>query len=82
MVQAELYQSVLHKLSLIPIDYLQQVDNYLTDIQEGIKNKEKNRNAILQLAGAWSDMSETDFEDYLNIAKDSGNELFNREVEL
>ncbi len=82
MVQAKLYQSVLHKLSTIPSEYLHQINNYLTDIQESVQNKEKNGRATMQLAGSWSDMSDSDFEDYLTIAKDSGTELFNREIDL
>jgi hypothetical protein len=37
------------------------VDNYLAALSEKIDKKEENRNAIMALAGSWSDMDD-DFE--------------------
>ena len=80
--EGNLYQSVLHNLSLIPEEYLAQVNLFLTALKEKGKDKTHNREEILSLAGAWSDMSEADFEEYLQVAKESGKSLFEREVEL
>ncbi len=82
MVKVELYKSVLKKLSQIPIDYLQAVDNFLSSLSMKIEKKQQNRNAILNLAGSWSDLSDEDFEDYRRATKETGEDLFNREVEL
>lgn len=82
MVKVELYKSVLKKLSQIPIDYLQAVDNFLSSLSMKIEKKQQNRNAILALAGSWSDLSDEDFEDYRRATKETGEDLFNREVEL
>lgn len=76
------YQSVLHNLSLIPEEYLAQVDIFLAALKEQIEQKAGNRKEILALAGAWSDMSVEDFDAYLKAAKESGESLFDREVEL
>lgn len=78
--QIELYQSVLGKLSAIPAEYLQQVDDYLAMIQA--KAKVDKAKAIMAFAGAWSDMSEKDFAGYLEETKKVGKELFSRKVEL
>ncbi|MCB0519742.1 MAG: hypothetical protein H6577_16625 [Lewinellaceae bacterium] len=82
MGQVELYQSVLEKLSHIPVEYLQQVDAYLSSLVEKAQKKKGKEKAVKSFAGAWSDMSEEDFQDYLKAAKETGNELFNRQVEL
>ncbi len=82
MIQINLYKSVLKKLSLIPVEYLQQVDNFLSSLTEKITKKEQNRKAILDLAGSWADMSQNDFKDYLRVAKETGEELFKREINL
>jgi len=81
-MEGNLYQSVLHNLSLIPEEYLAQVNTFLSILKEKTEHKAQNRKEILKLAGAWSDMSEKDFEEFLNIAKKSGSSLFDREVEL
>lgn len=82
MTNIEIYRSVLRRLSQLSVDYLQLVDNYLSSLQAKLDKKEENRNAVLALAGSWSDMNDEDFEDYLRVTKETGDELFNREVEL
>ena len=82
MTNIEIYKSVLRRLSQLSVDYLQLVDNYLSSLQTKLDKKEENRNAVLALAGTWPDLSEKDFEDFLRVTKETGDELFNREVEL
>jgi hypothetical protein len=82
MINIETYQSVLRKLSQIPADYLKLVDDFLSSLHQKLEKKDKNRTAILALAGSWSDMSDPEFEDYIRVTKETGDELFNREIEL
>lgn len=85
MNQTTLYQSVLKKLGNIPAEYLPAIDHFLSQINRAAgreKEKEENRKKILALAGSWSDMSEEDFQDYLQRTKEVGDELFNREIDL
>ncbi len=75
-----IYQSILLKLSNIPVVYLQQVDNYFQHFTITVKDKEwkhRNRAKIMAMAGSWNDMSESEFQDYLTAAKNTGKELFN-----
>ena len=37
---------------------------------------------IMSFSGTWSDMSETDFNEYLREAKSSGTEMLDRDVSL
>lgn len=82
MVNIETYKSILQKLSALPTDYLELVDNYLAALSEKVDKKEENRKAILALAGSWSDMEDDEFKDFLRVTKETGEELFNREVDL
>ncbi len=96
MSHIEIYQSVLKKLSTLPIEDLEQVDSFLNQLSHerpmeeenkslDLKSKEEietNRKATLEFAGAWSDFSDEDFESYLKHTKETGNELFNREIDL
>jgi Uma2 family endonuclease len=56
-------------LSLISPDNLQQVDIYLQNLTKKIQQKEQRRARILSLAGGWNDMTESEFQDFLSIAK-------------
>ena len=66
MIQSErIYQSILSQLSLVPVDSLQQIDAFLQSITKEMRQKEQTRALILNLAGSWSDMPETDFNDFV-----------------
>jgi len=82
MVERNIYKSVLKKLSSIPIEYLDEVDKFLTTLSKDIDSKEKNRDNILKFAGSWNDMSDNDFEDYRKSIKDTRSNMFNRDIEL
>lgn len=82
MQQAELYQSVLRQLSVLPLEHLRQVEQYIADLNKRSRNKKKNRQAILALAGSWSDLSDKEFEEIRSIAKETGASLFGREIDL
>lgn len=83
MVESEkIYQSILLRLSRIPVDYLQQVDSYLQHFSENIEHKKQNQVEIMSLAGSWSDMSDEDFEDFLEVTKETGREMFSRDIQL
>ena len=85
MTQTALYQSVLKKLGNTPVEFLPKIDRFLSQINRTAnleQEKTENRKKILALAGSWSDMSDEDFQDYLRQAKQTGSELFNREVDL
>lgn len=51
-------------------------------IEEQEKNKAKNRDLIMSMAGAWNDMTDQDFNDYLQETKNVGNDMFSRNIEL
>lgn len=83
MHPTQLYQSVLRQLSLLPIEYLRAVEQFLADLNKKLpKNKEKNRQAILAFAGSWKDLSDEDFEAIRQASKESGHLLFAREIDL
>ena len=55
-MDGNIYKSVLHNLSLIPEEYMAQVNNFLKSLQKRSNSKEQNRKEILDLAGSWEDM--------------------------
>ena len=80
MVQVANYQAVLNKLSTLPAEYIIEVEKFLDLLKA--KSKEnmdaKARTKItMSLAGAWSDMSETEFQSLLEYFKETKKEMFN-----
>ena len=79
---ANLYQLILKKLSSLPEAYLQQVDAFLSTLPPmHPADKERNRQAILALAGSWSELAEEEVAEIRAEGRRSGEELFGREVE-
>ena len=73
MVESEkIYQSILLRLSSIPIDYLDQVDYYLQKFSQNLEQKKQNKVEIMSLAVSWDDMSEQDFDEFLGVLLPSG----------
>ncbi len=70
MSQSELYQSVLKKLSTTPVEYLPEIDKFLSQIIDEIQDKKNNKDKMLALAGSWADMDEKDFQEYLKKARE------------
>ena len=71
------YRSIFLKIGTLPASYLQQLDAYLQVLlQESEREKRANRKSILALAGCWDDMSEDSFNEYLDVAKNTGKEIF------
>jgi putative N-acetylmannosamine-6-phosphate epimerase len=83
MIQTEkIYQSILSQLGHLPTDYLQQIDLYLQNLMKEIQEKEERKAKILALAGAWKDMPEKDFNDFLEHNKQLKNNIFNKDTNL
>ena len=81
-MQLNLYKTVLQKLIALPEEYLPLVNSFLSSLKQKIDQKKNNREEILKFAGAWNDMAEEDFEDYLKEAKNTGSEMFGRDIDL
>lgn len=71
---------LLKELQHLSLHHLAEVSRYVKRLQP--QAKANNRLAILALAGSWASFSEDDFQDFRRVARESGEGLFNREVEL
>ncbi len=80
VAENHLYQSILYNLSRIPKKNLPQINTYLEKLAS--EKKSKNHLKIMQLAGSWSDMSDSDFNEYLSEAKNTSNGMFKSDFEL
>ncbi len=83
MTRADLYQSVLRKLSHLPAAYLEEIDRYLSELSDRIKPEEEKKDVekIMSFAGAWKDMEDQEFEAFMADIQEGRKSLFNRPVE-
>lgn len=70
LLNDNLYQSILKELSHIPYEHLPQVETMLKDIKKEIDTKKSNREEIMAFAGAWEEMTKSDFQSYLGATKE------------
>ncbi|MFZ5516804.1 MAG: hypothetical protein ACOY90_09215 [Candidatus Zhuqueibacterota bacterium] len=62
-------KKLLDEISKIPDDKVPVIFDFLHYFRLGLGMKASSPEKILQLAGSWKDMTEDDFEDFLNDVK-------------
>lgn len=72
------YNAILKEIKDIPIDKLEELYSYIHSLSTKVKKTDTLRKKILSFGGAFSDMSEKDYNDYLKEIQDSRTTLFNR----
>ena len=63
-----IYQSILKRLSELSEEQLKDADNFLRSLHSKL-NAQDNRAKIMELAGSWKDMSDADFDAYMDYIK-------------
>ena len=77
-----IYRSILLGISQLSPIHLKEVNEYIQQLRSKSKiEKQANRDKIVALAGSWSDMSDNDFSEYLDIAKETGKSMF-RDIDI
>ena len=59
-------EKIFDEIAKIPDEKVHEIFDLLHHFRLGLKVKTSNPQKILQLAGSWKDMSEDDFEDFVN----------------
>lgn len=79
MSQFELYQSILLKLGQLPSANLADVDAFLSEITKKKKRRPKvkyHKTNLSEIAGAWRDWDETEFNSFLDSILQIRSEMF------
>ena len=82
MTYIDLYQSVLRKLSLLPTNYLEEVDKYLSDLTNKTVPPKQQVSDIMSFSGSWSDMSTEEFEGLVEELQNIRKDMFQRNIKL
>jgi len=73
---------ILKEMKDVPVNRLEELYQFVHSLTPSTKQTESLRKKILSFGGAFSDMSEKDYSDFLNNTKKSRAKLFDRNIDL
>ncbi|OYU96495.1 MAG: hypothetical protein CFE21_08900 [Bacteroidetes bacterium B1(2017)] len=76
------FNAILKELKDVPVNRLEELYQLVHSMTPAAKQSESMRKKILSFGGAFSDMSEKDYADYLNHIEANRKELFERRIDL
>ena len=74
--------NILKELKNVPLNRLEELYQLIHSLTPKSKPTDTLRKKILSFGGAFSDMSDKDYSDYLNNTKEARTQLFDRNIEL
>ena len=74
--------AILKELRNVPVDRLEDLYSIIHSLQANTKLSDRTSKEILSFAGLFGDMSEKDFNDFLEHTQETRNNSFNRDVTL
>jgi len=74
--------TILKEMKDVPIDRLEELYQFVHSMTPSTKKTENLRKKILSFGGAFSDMSNEDYLDFLNQTKNARTKLFDRSINL
>lgn len=80
MKEDNIYQKILDELAKMPKKRLSKVYDFIR--YESVESEKPKKESILQFAGAWKDISDSEFEDILDLIQVDRKEMFERNIEL
>ena len=74
--------TILKELKDVPVNRLEELYQFVHSLTPTTKQKESIRKKIISFGGAFSDMSNKDYSDFLNQTKKTRERLFERSIDL
>ena len=74
--------TILKELKNIPINRLQDLYSIIHSLKADTVKNEKSAKEILSFAGSFGDMSDNDYNDFLQKTKKNREELFDRQINI
>jgi hypothetical protein len=74
--------AILKEIKDVPANRLEELYQFVHSLTPATKQTNSLRKKILSFGGAFSEMSNEDYADFLNQTKTSRLNLFNRNIEL
>jgi hypothetical protein len=74
--------TILKEMKDVPVSRLEELYQFVYTLSPKPKQKESLRKKILSYGGAFSDMAQKDYSDFLSQTKKARTKLFDRNIEL
>ncbi|MDP3644679.1 MAG: hypothetical protein Q8S54_16025 [Bacteroidota bacterium] len=74
--------TILKEMKDVPVSRLEELYQLVHSMTSSTKQKESLRKKILSFGGAFSDMSNEDYSDFLGQTQKARTNLFDRKIEL
>lgn len=74
--------TILEELNYIPADKLGELHVFINTLKSHTEKSEKKRKKILSFAGAFNDMPQNDYDEFVKETRNTRAELFSREIKL
>ncbi|NCA85377.1 MAG: hypothetical protein EOM83_07355 [Clostridia bacterium] len=74
--------NILKEIKDVPVNRLEELYQLIHSLTPKTKQSDSLRKKILSFGGAFGDMSEKDYADYLNQTKKVRTQLFDRNIDL
>ncbi len=74
--------TILKELKDVPVNRLEELYQFVHSLTPKNKQTEGLRKKIISFGGAFSDMSNKDYSDFLNQTKKARAKLFDRDIDL
>lgn len=74
--------TILKELKNVPVDRLKDLYSIIHSLRANTKKSDSTNKKILSYAGSFVDMSEKDYDEFLQQTKEIRNHLFDRDINL
>lgn len=74
--------TILREMKDVPVSRLEELYQFVHSMTSVTKHSENQRKKILSYGGAFSDMSDTDYSDFLEQTKKTRAKLFDRNMDV
>lgn len=75
-------KTILKELKNVPVNRLEDVYYVIHSLRANTKKSDSTSKKILSFAGAFGDMTEKDYNEFLRQTKETRNDLFDRDINL
>ena len=75
-------KTIQNEIRQIPINRLEEVYKLIRTFHRPVKVEKTYKSKIMSFAGIFSDLSESDYNDFVAFTQKNRNELFNRDSTL
>jgi hypothetical protein len=82
LINMSTLNTIMREMKDVPVNRLEELYQFIHSMTPQAKHSDGLKKRILSFGGAFSDMSSTDYADFLSQTKKSRTDLFDRKLDL